>query len=266
MYDPPTLHLLMPSTADGYRIPAQVTSEPELTAAFGLADGPLFRDQPAHESLADAYDAHVYDAEPMVVPDDLDAELAQLLDTAEQPPVTAGLPVSERHSHRKPSFLRAARGGREGGTRSWRRVLSLVTVTLTSVIVMAVALLAAVASYPPLRALAGEATTPRIAQLWPLLVYGPWVAAILSILRARTHRRRSAHSWCVVIFFAAVATVLCIAKAPTTPAGITVAGLPPVTVLLCFHQLIRQLDPDAPAASTRHAYSNRGAHRHRSGR
>ncbi|MFD7667365.1 DUF2637 domain-containing protein [Streptomyces sp. NPDC059788] len=265
MYDPPTLHLLMPSTADGYRIPAQVTSEPDLTAAFGLADGPLFRDQPAHEGLADAYDA--YDAAPMVVPDDLDAELAQLLDTAEQPAVTAEVPASERHSHRKPTFPHAGRGAREGFGLSWRRTLSLVTVGLTSLIVMAVALLAAVASYPPLRALAGEAASPRIAQLWPLLVYGPWVAAILSILRARTHRRRTTHSWCVVIFFAAVATVLCIAKAPTTPAGITVAGLPPVTVLLCFHQLIRQLEP-GPAVTpvTRHAYSKSGAHRHRSGR
>ncbi|MFH8405782.1 DUF2637 domain-containing protein [Streptomyces sp. NPDC018019] len=264
MYDPPTLHLLMPSTADGYRIPAQVTTEPDLTAAFGLADGPLFRDQPAHESLADAY---CHDAAPMIVPDDLDAELAQLLDTAEQPPVVEALPATEPHSHRKPSFLHAGRAGKERGSRSWQRILSLVTVTLTSVIVVAVGLLAAVASYPPLRALAGEATSPRIAQLWPLLVYGPWMAAILSILRARTHRRRTAHSWCVVIFFAAVATVLCIAKAPTTPAGITVAGLPPVTVLLCFHQLIRQLEPAPSAApATRHAYSNRGAHRHRSGR
>ncbi|MFH8753474.1 DUF2637 domain-containing protein [Streptomyces rimosus] len=263
MYDPPTLHLLMPSTADGYRIPAQVTTEPDLTAAFGLADGPLFRDQPAHESLADAYG---HDA-PMRVPDDLDAELAQLLDTAEQPAVVEELPADGPHSHRKPTLLHPARAAKEGGTRSWRRTLSVVTVALTSVIVVAVGLLAAVASYPPLRALAGEATSPRIAQLWPLLVYGPWMAAILSILRARTHRRRTAHSWCVVIFFAAVATVLCIAKAPTTPAGITVAGLPPVTALLCFHQLIRQLEPGPSVTpATRHAYSNRGAHRHRSGR
>ncbi|MFH9421857.1 DUF2637 domain-containing protein [Streptomyces sp. NPDC017529] len=253
----------MPSTADGYRIPAQATHEPDLSYAFGLTDGPLFRDQPAHESLADAY---AYDAA-RLVPDDLDAELAQLLDTAEQPRVADALPASEPHSHRKPSFVRAARNPARGGTRSWRRTLSVVTVVLTAVIVVAVGLLAAVASYPPLRALAGEATSPHIAQLWPLLVYGPWVAAILSILRARAHRRRTAHSWCVVIFFAAVATVLCIAKAPTTPAGITVAGLPPVTVLLCFHQLIRQLEPGpAPTPSTRHAQTKSGARRHRSAR
>ncbi len=57
---------------------------------------------------------------------------------------------------------------------------------------------------------------------------------------------------------------LCIIHAPTSPAGMIVAGLPPVTVLLCFHQLIRQLDlTPGPTPTTRHASTARGAHRQR---
>ncbi|MEU3543980.1 DUF2637 domain-containing protein [Streptomyces paromomycinus] len=148
---------------------------------------------------------------------------------------------------------------------SWRRLLSASSVLMTAVIAIAVAALGAVASYPSLRAIADGVAPSGIAGLWPLLIYGPWVVATLSILRARAYRRRTLHSWAVVIFFAAVATLLCIAKVHPSPAGIAVAGLPPLTVLLCFHQFVRQLDlATAPPPAARHAQSNRGQHRHRS--
>lgn len=148
---------------------------------------------------------------------------------------------------------------------SWRRLLSASSVLMTAVIAIAVAALGAVASYPSLRAIADGVAPSGIAGLWPLLIYGPWVVATLSILRARAYRRRTLHSWAVVIFFAAVATLLCIARVHPSPAGIAVAGLPPLTVLLCFHQFVRQLDlATAPPPAARHAQSNRGQHRHRS--
>ncbi|MFK8849639.1 DUF2637 domain-containing protein [Streptomyces sp. Ac-502] len=148
---------------------------------------------------------------------------------------------------------------------SWRRLLSASSVLMTAVIAIAVAALGAVASYPSLRAIADGVAPSDIAGLWPLLIYGPWVVATLSILRARAYRRRTLHSWAVVIFFAAVATLLCIAQVHPSPAGIAVAGLPPLTVLLCFHQFVRQLDlATAPTPAARHAQSNRGQHRHRS--
>lgn len=148
---------------------------------------------------------------------------------------------------------------------SWRRLLSASSVLMTAVIAIAVAGLGAVASYPSLRAIADGVAPSGIAELWPLLIYGPWVVATLSILRARAYRRRTLHSWAVVIFFAAVATLLCIARVHPSPAGIAVAGLPPLTVLLCFHQFVRQLDlATAPPPAARHAQSNRGQHRHRS--
>ncbi|WP_244410089.1 DUF2637 domain-containing protein [Streptomyces albofaciens] len=149
---------------------------------------------------------------------------------------------------------------------SWRRLLSASSVLLTAVIAIAVSALGAVASYPPLRAIADGVAPSDIAVLWPLLIYGPWVVATLSILRARVHRRRTLHSWAVVIFFAAVAMMLCIAHVHPSPSGIAVAGLPPLTVLLCFHQFVRQLDlAGAPQPAARHAHSSRGQHRHRSG-
>ncbi|MFI2242159.1 DUF2637 domain-containing protein [Streptomyces chrestomyceticus] len=148
---------------------------------------------------------------------------------------------------------------------SWRRLLSASSVLMTAAIAIAVAALGAVASYPSLRAIAAGVAPSGVAALWPLLIYGPWVVATLSILRARAYRRRTLHSWAVVIFFAAVATLLCIARVHPSPAGIAVAGLPPLTVLLCFHQFVRQLDvATAPPPAARHAQSNRGQHRHRS--
>ncbi|MFH8349926.1 DUF2637 domain-containing protein [Streptomyces sp. NPDC018045] len=147
---------------------------------------------------------------------------------------------------------------------SWRRLLSATSVLMTAAIAVAVAALGAVASYPSLRAIANGVAPADIAGLWPLLIYGPWVVATLSILRARVYRRRTLHSWAVVIFFAAVATLLCVARVHPSPAGVAVAGLPPLTVLLCFHQFVRQLDiATAPPPAARHAQNNRGQHRHR---
>ncbi|KWT59705.1 hypothetical protein ADL21_22800 [Streptomyces albus subsp. albus] len=156
--------------------------------------------------------------------------------------------------------------GAERVAWTWRRLLSASSVLLTAVIAIAVSALGAVASYPPLRAIADGVAPSDVAALWPLLIYGPWVVATLSILRARVHRRRTLHSWAVVIFFAAVAMMLCIARVHPSPSGIAVAGLPPLTVLLCFHQFVRQLDlAGAPQPAARHAQSSRGQHRHRSG-
>ncbi|OKI08114.1 hypothetical protein A6A06_35290 [Streptomyces sp. CB02923] len=159
-----------------------------------------------------------------------------------------------------------ADSGAEPDGWSWKRLLSATSVLMTAAIAVAVAALGAVASYPSLRAIAAGVAPSDVAALWPLLIYGPWVVATLSILRARVHRRRTLHSWAVVIFFAAVATLLCIARVHPSPAGIAVAGLPPLTVLLCFHQFVRQLDhATAPQPAARHAQSSRGQHRHRSG-
>ncbi|MBO8193330.1 DUF2637 domain-containing protein [Streptomyces oryzae] len=195
---------------------------------------------------------------------DLDAELAHFLDTVEQQRFADSPGELTRARHRKERPLeRVKQKSRE--ELSWRRILSAFSVTLTALIVVLVSFLGAKASYPSLYGLAQESAPPSVAHAWPLLIYAPWVAATLSILRTRAYRRRTVHSWLVVLFFAAIASLLCVADAPPTPAGIAVAGLPPITALLCFHQLVRQLDlPPVPTAPSRHARPPRGTSRHRS--
>ncbi|GAA2619929.1 DUF2637 domain-containing protein [Streptomyces axinellae] len=192
---------------------------------------------------------------------DLEAEIAYFLDTVEQPLYSDSRGGLAGARHRKDRPLERIK---QNPDLSWRRALSAFSVTLTALIVVLVSLLGAQASYPPLYDLARDTAPPGVAHAWPLLIYAPWLAATLSILRTRAYRRRSVHSWLVVLFFAAVASLLCVAAAPATPAGVAVAGLPPVTALLCFHQLVRQLDLTAagPTAS-RHARPARGTHRHR---
>ncbi|MER7397690.1 DUF2637 domain-containing protein [Streptomyces sp. NPDC000151] len=251
-----------PDGSGRHRLPRQTADG--LDTAPSLAGMPLFRDDMmlGHDDMALGTTSDGWDA---AVVEELEGELAQLLETAEQPvvaPQPTPTPAVPPTRHRKTSFLRS-----HVATWTWQRVLSLVSVTLTALIVIAVSILGALATYPSLRALAGGVAPRHIADLWPLLIYGPWIAATLSILRARAYRRRTAQSWLVVIFFAAVAMLLCIAHTPATPAGITVAGLPPVTVLLCFHQLVRQLDlSPAPQVVARHAQNTKGgSHRQRVG-
>ncbi|MFK8850138.1 DUF2637 domain-containing protein [Streptomyces sp. Ac-502] len=220
-----------------------------------MISGPLFRDQTAQEPLSDLCAA----ARRRVAVDGLDAELAELLRAAEPAVVPAGTgagPARHRkHAPAPPSRERP---------RPWRQLVARLAVLLTAAVVAVVSVLGAAACYPPLHHVAAGAAPPGIAALWPLLIFAPWIAATLSILRGRVHRRRTAHAWCVVVFCAATATTLCVLSAPTTPCGITVAVLPPVTVVLCFHQLVRQLDqagaPVAPGPA-RHAAGVRGYHR-----
>jgi hypothetical protein len=79
-----------------------------------------------------------------------------------------------------------------------------------------------------------------------LLLFGPWLVASLSVLRAALHRRRAAHSWFVVVLFSALAVTLCINQADKTLPGVAVAGLPSITALTCFHQLVRQITLTRP--------------------
>ncbi|MCS0638073.1 DUF2637 domain-containing protein [Streptomyces sp. LP05-1] len=172
-------------------------------------------------------------------------------------PEDAVEPDPEPESRPEPVSARPAR-------RSLRWLAAAVPVFLTTLIVIAVEILGVMASYPSLRALAAEAATPRIATLWPLLVYGPWIAASLSIVRARLFFRRTRYAWFVAVVFAGVAVLLCVLNAPATPAGITVAALPPIAVLLCFQQLVRQFDLSGPVernGARRHARGHRAPYR-----
>ncbi|MFC4032820.1 DUF2637 domain-containing protein [Streptomyces polygonati] len=122
----------------------------------------------------------------------------------------------------------------------WPLRLGVAIAGTTAVVASTVSVLGAMVSYDPLRELASP-TAHSLASSWPLLVYGPWFAACLSILQAAAHRREVRAAWIAVIVFSAIAMALCIAHAPRTLTAIATAGLPPVSALASFHLLCRQI-------------------------
>ncbi|MFD0653566.1 DUF2637 domain-containing protein [Streptomyces malaysiensis subsp. malaysiensis] len=125
-------------------------------------------------------------------------------------------------------------------------MISLIFAAVTTVIVAMLSVLGGMISYGPLRYLASPSTSESMAAWWPLLVYGPWLVASLSVLRAALHRRGAAHSWAVVVLFSTIAVFLCVAHAPRNAPSMAVAGLPPVAALVSFHQLVRQITLTSP--------------------
>ncbi|WP_461081902.1 DUF2637 domain-containing protein [Streptomyces deserti] len=117
---------------------------------------------------------------------------------------------------------------------------------MVALIASAVSFIGGVAAYIPLRHAAVSGTQNSIASWWPLLVYGPWLAASLSVLRAALHQRRAVHSWCVVLIFSAIAILLSVAQAPRTAVDISATALPSLASLACFQQLVRQITLTRP--------------------
>jgi hypothetical protein len=123
---------------------------------------------------------------------------------------------------------------------AWSQLLSPLFGAVTALTVLAVSVLGWLFTFDPLQELAASRMPPVFAQLWPLMVYGPWLVASLSILRGARERRGTAHSWAVVIAFSCIAVALSVVH--TTPAmtGLIIAGLPQLTAVVSFHQLVRQ--------------------------
>ncbi len=106
---------------------------------------------------------------------------------------------------------------------------------------MVVSLLFWVSSSYPLRDLVVSHTSREMQQVWPVVIYGPWLVAFLSSLLGTFERSRIAHSWVVVVLFSAAATSLCSKTFLGVPTEIIVAGLPPVAAAISFHQFMSQV-------------------------
>ncbi|MFK4100270.1 DUF2637 domain-containing protein [Streptomyces sp. NPDC019531] len=179
------------------------------------------------------------------VPDEVSATnpppggpLSNLQDiTAELPPLTA---VPRRH-----------RKLRERRRLSGLRALSYLIAALAAVITSVVSVFGGMAIYEPLRQVAGFHMRGGAVSWWPLLVYGPWLVAALSILRAELHRCRAAHSWLVVVLFSSVAAVLCVVQAGGSFTDAAATALPSCASLACFQQLVRQITLTRPHRRTR---------------
>ncbi|MFF5705212.1 hypothetical protein ACFY7H_22325 [Streptomyces sp. NPDC012794] len=159
---------------------------------------------------------------------------------AEQPPRRAG------SAHRRNASRTAVATLLQTG--------SLFTAVLVAVIAAVVSVLSGLVICDALRHSAELDTAGEVVSWWPLLIYGPWMAASLSILRSALHQRRALHSWSIVLLFSTLATLLCVAQAPRTLAAGTSCALPAVATLACFQQLVRQITLTRPPrqAAPRH--------------
>ncbi|MFD7340211.1 DUF2637 domain-containing protein [Streptomyces violascens] len=122
-----------------------------------------------------------------------------------------------------------------------RRIIAVATLTAMSAI-CAVAILAWSISYScdQLHTIALLWAPPQLARRWPLMVYGPWLLAGQSILRASVQHRTARRSWAVMLISAGTAVALCIGQAPHSAVAMVVVGIPPITALVCFRELVGQ--------------------------
>jgi hypothetical protein len=95
-------------------------------------------------------------------------------------------------------------------------------------------------TYGQLRAISESVLPPSLAQWWPLTVYGPWFVAALSILRATLQRRPANRSWGVLLATSALAMALCVSHSSHSVLAFVTLGIPPITSLVIFWELVGQ--------------------------
>ncbi|MEU6666591.1 DUF2637 domain-containing protein [Streptomyces sp. NPDC046727] len=202
------------------------------------------------------YDTGLYDhtwsiPEPDIEPTDWDPveELAQILSTPNvanpAPVVPPAVPTQRRGSRRRPRQDHLLDGGR----RVTHITLLIATVSLCAVCMLGWSVCY---SYGQLRGIACSVLPPRLAQYWPMTVYGPWFVAALSVLRATAQRRSARRSWGIVVAASAMAVALCVSHSSHALLSLVIVGIPPVTALVCFWELVGQLPPRSrPRHATR---------------
>ncbi|MDT0265526.1 DUF2637 domain-containing protein [Streptomyces sp. DSM 44915] len=169
------------------------------------------------------------------------------------PPPERAAPRHRRNRRRVPESTESARV-------RWLRWSSLLLAATTAVLVAMLSVLGGLISYQPLREAAAPGQSHLLNAWWPLLIYGPWLVASLSILRAALHQRSARHSWVVVMLFSGLAVSLSVAQAPMTPVDIAVAAVPPISALVAFHQIVKQMTLTNPP---RHALPRQRTTQHR---
>ncbi|MEY9842071.1 hypothetical protein ABH941_007354 [Streptacidiphilus sp. EB103A] len=171
-----------------------------------------------------------------------------------------GDPVKDSAARAGTAVPAPRRSRRRAGPPAASPVLRCLFEVLTAATVIVVCLLGYMLSYGPLQQLASPRVPTGLSQPWPVIVYGPWLAGGLSVLRAALEGRQAMHSWVVVVLFSTVATGLCVADVPRTLPDMVVAGLPPITAVVSLHQLVRQISCSRRSTRRRHT-SRRASHR-----
>lgn len=124
-----------------------------------------------------------------------------------------------------------------GNPRSTTVVFLISTITVCAVTMLCWSISY---SYEQLRAIALLVVSEKLAQWWPLTVYGPWLLAGLSIVRASVQHRTARRSWAVMLLSSGTAVALCIGQSPGSILAMVIVGIPPITALVCFRELVGQ--------------------------
>ncbi len=142
-------------------------------------------------------------------------------------------------------------------------------VSAAGVIVLAAA--AFTLSYDALHQLALDSRVrPALAWLWPVVIDGTIVVALLTVLAANRAATRAGYPWALAGLFSAASVAFNIAHAPDRPVAQLVFAMAPVALVLTTHLLMQQagwrrprFGPPAPRATQQ--AGPEPAHPHRSG-
>jgi hypothetical protein len=126
-------------------------------------------------------------------------------------------------------------------------------------------------SYDALHQLALDSRVrPALAWLWPVVIDGTIVVALLTVLAAKRAATRAAYPWALAGLFSLASVAFNIAHAPDRPVAQLVFAMAPVALMLTTHLLMQQVGwrratpgPTAPRAEQQ--AGPEAAHPHRSG-
>jgi uncharacterized protein DUF2637 len=125
-------------------------------------------------------------------------------------------------------------------------------VSAAGVLVLAAA--AFTLSYDALHQLALDSRVrPGLAWLWPVVIDGTIVVALLTVLAAKRAARGAGYPWALAGLFSAASVAFNIAHAPHRPVARLVFAMAPVALVLTTHLLMQQVSwrqptPGRPAA------------------
>jgi hypothetical protein len=109
-------------------------------------------------------------------------------------------------------------------------------------------------SYDALHQLALDShVRPGLAWMWPVVIDGTIVVALLTVLAAKRAAARTGYPWTLAGLFSAASVAFNIAHAPDRPVARLVFAMAPVALVLTTHLLMQQAGwrrqtPDRPAA------------------
>jgi hypothetical protein len=112
-------------------------------------------------------------------------------------------------------------------------------ISATGVLVPAAA--AFTLSYDALHQLALDSRIrPHLAWLWPVVIDGTIVVALLTVLAGKSAARRASYPWALAGLFSAASVAFNIAHAPDRPVAQLVFAMAPIALVLSTHLLMQQ--------------------------